>query len=575
MHLAIDRTAGGIAGQIARELREAVRRGRLTAGERLPASRELARDLGFSRGVVVEAYEQLVAEGFLTSKVGSGTHVAPAACRAPAPPGPGPVPGRTPGLPPRTPGPMPMPAPGPDPVPAPGPVPAAAGPAPGGRPPGRPARRGPRPGGEDGGAPDPAPGYECDYGRRPTSPDLGCFPRERWLASTRRVLAALPADALDYGDPGGVPELREELAAYLRRVRGAEVGPENLVIVGGVAQGLNLTVQALAGRLPGTRPDPGRPVHDPRRSPPDAPDPGRPGDCGADAGTPSLRTLSRFVDGSAPPLPPPGRIRLAVEDPTGLRQLPLLRSAGADPVAVPVDGEGVDVAALAATGVRAVLLTPAHHYPTGVVLSPRRRAELVEWAAATGATILEDDYDAEFRFDRDPVGCLQGLAPGSVVLAGSVSKSLAPGLRLGWVAAPPRIAAAVRLARAELDMGSPVLEQHTLADFVRSGAYDRHLRRMRREYRNRRDTLVRALARHLPEITVRGVSAGLHLLAELPPGWDERAAARTAQSCGLAAEPVGPMRHRPGPSALVMGFARLPVHRADEVVRGFARGLPR
>ncbi|GGS65927.1 GntR family transcriptional regulator [Planobispora rosea] len=496
LHLSIDRAAGGIAGQIARELRAAVRHGRLAAGERLPASRELARDLGFSRGVVVEAYEQLVAEGFLISKVGAGTRVAPMACRAPAGSGGAPDPGA------------------------------------------------PDPGAPDPGAPDPgSPAHECAYGRRPTSPDLRSFPRERWLASVRRALAALPADALDYGDPGGVPELREELAGYLRRVRGADVTPENLVIVGGVAQGLSLTVQALAGRLSPT---------------------GRSGE-----------NLSWFVDGDARAAPRPGRIRLAVEDPTGLRQLPLLRSAGADPVAVPVDEEGVDVGALAATGVRAVLLTPAHHYPTGVVLSPRRRAELIEWAAAAGATILEDDYDAEFRFDRDPVGCLQGLAPDRVVLAGSVSKSLAPGLRLGWVAAPPEIAGAVRRGRAEVDMGSPVLEQYALADFVRSGAYDRHLRRMRREYRTRRDTLVRALAEHLPEITVHGVSAGLHLLAELPEDWDERAAARAAQECGLAAEPVGPMRHRPGPPALVVGFARLPVHHAGEVVRAVAERVPR
>ncbi|WP_433245325.1 PLP-dependent aminotransferase family protein [Streptosporangium sp. CA-135522] len=476
LHLAVDRAAGGIAGQIARELREAVRQGRLPAGGRLPASRELARDLGLSRGVVVEAYEQLVAEGFLTSRVGVGTTVAPAAGR-------------------------PVAEPGRDPV--------------------TPARH---------------PHHE----RRSTSPDLGSFPRERWLASTRRTLATLPADALDYGDPGGLPELRKELAAYLGRVRAADAVPDNLVIVGGVAQGLSLTVQALAGRLPQDRAG-----HD----------------------------LSWFVDRTANPPPPSGRIRLAVEDPASLRQLPLLRAAGADLVAVPVDGEGVDVEALAATGARAVLLTPAHQYPTGVVLSPRRRAGLIEWAARTGAVILEDDYDAEFRFDRDPVGCLQGLAPGRVVLAGSVSKSLAPGLRLGWVVAPPGIAEVVRQARAAFDLGSPVLEQHTLADFIATGAYDRHLRRMRREYRARRDALVRALAEHLPEITVRGVSAGLHLFAELPGGWDEPSAARTAQSCGLAAEPVGPMRHAAGPPALIMGFARLPVHHADRVIRAFADGL--
>jgi GntR family transcriptional regulator/MocR family aminotransferase len=356
------------------------------------------------------------------------------------------------------------------------------------------------------------------------------------------VLASLPAGDLDYGDPGGVRELREELAAYLRRVRGADATPDDLVIVGGVAQGLSLTVQVLAGRFPGER---------------------------------TGRDLGWFTGPAARPADRDRGLRLAVEDPTGLRQLPLLRAAGADLVAVPVDEEGIDVAALAAAGVRAVLLTPAHHYPTGVVLSARRRAELAEWAAVTGAVVLEDDYDAELRFDRDPVGCLQGLAPGRVVLAGSVSKSLAPGLRLGWVVAPPHLAGAVRRARAEQDMGSPVLEQHVLADLLRTGAYDRHLRRMRREYRTRRDALVRALAEHFPEITVRGVSAGLHLLAELPGGWDERAVAAAARARGLAAEPVAPMRHRPGPPALVVGFARLPVQRAGEVVAAVAGDLAR
>ncbi|MDP9865093.1 MULTISPECIES: MocR-like pyridoxine biosynthesis transcription factor PdxR [Streptosporangium] len=476
LHVTVDRAAGGIAGQIARELRQAVRQGRLPAGERLPASRELAKDLGLSRGVVVEAYEQLVAEGFLISRVGAGTSVAPAASRPPA------ETARTT---------------------------LAAG--------------------------------KPYYGSRSTSPDLSAFPRERWLAAIRRALATLPADALDYGDPGGIPGLREELAGYLRRVRAADVSPDNLVIVGGVAQGLSLTLQALTGQ-----PAEGRATHD----------------------------LNWFVDRIAHPAPLPGRIRLAVEDPTSLRQLPLLRAAGADLVAVPVDGEGVDVTALAATGARAVLLTPAHQYPTGVVLSPRRRAALIEWATGTGAMILEDDYDAEFRFDRDPVGCLQGLAPGHVVMAGSVSKSLAPGLRLGWVVAPPGIAESVRLARGELDLGSPVLEQYALADLIRTGGYDRHLRRMRREYRARRDAFVRALADHLPEITVRGVSAGLHLFAELPGGWDEHSAAETARACGLAVEPAGPMRNAPGPPALVMGFARLPVHHADQTIRAFAAGLP-
>ncbi|MEU8385287.1 GntR family transcriptional regulator [Streptosporangium sp. NPDC048865] len=256
LHLVVDRAAGGVAAQIARELREAIRRGRLAAGVRLPASRELARDLGLSRGVVVEAYEQLVAEGFLISRVGAGTAVAPAAGR-PAPPVPPALPEGSEG---------------------PSRVPETHG------------------GASGGGARDRDGEREPYHGRRSTAPDLGAFPRERWLASMRRTLAALPAEALDYGDPGGVPALREELAAYLRRVRAADVGPDNLVVVGGVAQGISLTIQALAGRLPR-----GRSPHD----------------------------LGWYVRRAARPVPPPGRIRLAVEDPAGGRQLPLLHAAGA------------------------------------------------------------------------------------------------------------------------------------------------------------------------------------------------------------------------------------------------------
>nr|BFE83551.1 PLP-dependent aminotransferase family protein [Planobispora longispora] len=499
LHLSIDRAAGGIAGQVVRELREAVRHGRLAAGERLPASRELARDLGFSRGVIVEAYEQLVAEGFLISRVGAGTRVAPMASRGAG----------------------------------------GAGPAEAGE---GSTKAGEGPAGEDDAADPRSPAHECDYGRRPTSPDLRSFPRERWLASVRRALSALSADALDYGDPGGVPELREELAAYLRRVRGADVTPENLVIVGGVAQGLSLTVQALAGRLP------------------QAAGPDRTW-AGSWTGTPARR---RVPAGSGSR----SRIRPACASCrcSGRRGRIWSRSrwtgraSTSEPWPRPGSGR---------------CCSPRPTTTRAGSCSPRRRAELIEWAAATGATILEDDYDAEFRFDRDPVGCLQGLAPDRVVLAGSVSKSLAPGLRLGWAAAPPEIAQAVRRGRAQMDMGSPVLEQYALADFVRSGAYDRHLRRMRREYRARRDTLVRALAAHLPEITVHGVSAGLHLLAELPEGWDEGAVATAARECGLAAEPVGPMRRRPGPPALVVGFARLPVHRTGEVVRAVAERISR
>ncbi|WP_188192554.1 MocR-like pyridoxine biosynthesis transcription factor PdxR [Nonomuraea sp. SYSU D8015] len=453
LHIQINREKGGIAGQIASELRDSIRRGRLAPGTRLPATRDLATDLQVSRGVVVEAYEQLVAEGFLVSRVGVGTQVTPknAVNNARKPP-------------------------------------RAAAPTRV-----RPMRR---------------TGANPYYGHRPTSPDLTHFPRERWLAAVRHVLTTVPSDALDYGDPGGVPELREELAGYLRRVRAADVRPENLIVVGGVAQGLSLV----------------------------------------------LHVLSQHRG-----------LRLAVEDPTSHRQLPLLRRAGAHLVRVPVDEEGLDVRRLSGD---AVLVTPAHQFPTGVVLSPRRRAALMEWAHAGHRTILEDDYDAEFRFDRDPVGCLQGLAPDRVILSGSVSKALAPGLRMGWVAAPADLAEAIRRARGELDLGSPVIEQYALAHFLRTGGYDKHLRRMRREYRRRRDALVAALAEELPKVQVKGIEAGLHMYLELPSGWEEQDVVRAAKDLGLSAEPVGPMRESPGPPAVVVGFARLPTHKAAEAVRG-------
>ncbi|MFF4619528.1 MocR-like pyridoxine biosynthesis transcription factor PdxR [Nonomuraea jabiensis] len=454
LHIQINRDKGGIAGQIASELRDSIRGGRLTPGTRLPATRDLATDLQVSRGVVVEAYEQLVAEGFLVSRVGVGTQVTPKTAPRTAPRQ------KTP--------------------PRPRPVPRASS----------------------------APACGPYYGHRPTSPDLSHFPRERWLAAVRHVLTTVPSEAFDYGDPGGVPELREELAGYLRRVRAADVRPENLVIVGGVAQGLSLVLHVLSQQRP---------------------------------------------------------IRLAVEDPTSHRQVPLLRRAGAHLVPVPVDEEGLDVRKLSGD---AVLVTPAHQYPTGVVLSPPRRAALMEWAYAGNRVILEDDYDAEFRFDRDPVGCLQGLAPDRVILSGSVSKALAPGLRLGWVAAPPDLAEAVRRARGELDLGSPVVEQYALAHFMRTGGYDKHLRRMRREYRRRRDALVRALAEELPDVRVKGIDAGLHVYLELPAGWDELGTVQVAQELGLSTEPVGPMRESAGPPAVVVGFARLPAHKALDAVRG-------
>jgi GntR family transcriptional regulator / MocR family aminotransferase len=480
LQVRLDRAAGGLADQLAAELRTAVRSGRLAAGGRLPATRELARDLGTSRGVVVEAYQQLVAEGFLTSRQGSGTRVAPV-----APPGAG-ASAVTPGL---------VGSAG---VPVTAVAPGLVGSA------GSAVASGPATSG---------PAYDLRVG----TPDLAAFPRRAWLAAVRRVLTELPHQALGYGDPGGAPELRAELAAYLRRVRAADVAAERLVVVNGVAQGLHLTVGALARA---------------------------------------------------------GPVRLAVEDPHSARTYDLLEDAGAVPMPVPVDHEGLDVGALRRTSARAVLVTPAHQYPTGVVLSPRRRAELIAWAEEVDGFVLEDDYDAEFRYDRNPVGCLQGLCPHRVVLLGSLSKSLAPGLRLGWLAAPPALASAVRQARAVSDLGSPVIDQHALVQLIVSGAYDRHLRQMRRRYRARRDALTAALSRWLPAAVPHGVAAGIQLYLELPAGLDEAAVVAAAAARGLAVEGVAPLRiDTPGPPALVLGFARLPEHRAPGAARLLAAAV--
>jgi GntR family transcriptional regulator / MocR family aminotransferase len=447
LQVRIDRAAGGLATQVAAELRTAIRSGRLAAGVRLPASRDLAGDLGTSRGVVVEAYQQLVAEGFLVARQGSGTRVADVLAAASTD----------------------------DPALASTTAPTIA------------------------------------YDLRVGTPDLSAFPRRVWLAALRQVLRGVPHEALGYGDPGGVSELRAELAAYLRRVRAAEVAATQLVVTNGVAQGLHLVIRALAQQ---------------------------------------------------------GPVPLAVEDPHSARTFALLEAAGTVRVPVPVDGQGIVVEALRRTAARAVLVTPAHQYPTGVVLSPRRRAELVAWAAEVDGVVLEDDYDAEFRYDRNPVGCLQALCPQRVVLLGSVSKSLAPGLRLGWLVGPPALAEAARAARATSDLGSPVLDQYALAQLIASGAYDRQLRQLRRRYRVRRDALAAALARWLPGAVVHGVSAGIHLYVELPPDHDEAAVVQAAAERGVAVDGVAPMRiATAGPPALVLGFARLPEHRITEAIR--------
>jgi GntR family transcriptional regulator / MocR family aminotransferase len=451
--LELDRTSRTAVGdQLSAALRAAVADGRLAPGTRLPSTRGLAADLRVSRGVVVAAYEQLVAEGRLAARRGSGTVVSASQVRSPAG----------------------------DRRVAPGPR-APAGPAP----------------------------------LRPGVPDLGLFPRAAWRRAYEAALSAAPDADLDYGVAAGAPGLRRELAGYLGRVRAARVDADSMIVTTGAAQAFALLAMVLRGR---------------------------------------------------------GEARIGVEDPGSAPLREHFASHGVRPVPVAVDADGLDVAALARSRLRAVLITPAHQAPTGVVLAPARRAALVGWARRVGGLVVEDDYDAEFRYDRDPVGCVQGLAPDVVALVGSVSKALAPALRLGWLTVPEPLRAAATGAKAAADHSGPVIEQLAFARLLAGGGYDRHLRRARRVYRHRRDATVRALARHLPQARVSGVAAGLHLLVELPDGVDDVAVARAAGAVGLQPLPLSRLRLRSGgPPGLVVGYAAHSPDELDAAVRRLAK----
>ncbi|GAA3765476.1 PLP-dependent aminotransferase family protein [Plantactinospora mayteni] len=427
-----------LRAQLEGGLREAIRAGRLQAGERLPSSRELARQLGVSRGLVQECYGQLYAEGYLTARVGSATRVAATSSL------------------------------------------------------GRPARS----------SPAPAARLEVDFASG--VPDLASFPRADWAWAVRDACRTVPTADLHYGDPRGDRTLRSVLAGYLRRVRAAVADPADIVVCTGFAQGLGL----------------------------------------------ALRVLSRT-----------GVHTVAFEDPGNGRgeTLTAVTRLGLEVTPVPVDERGIDVTTLARTAARAVVLTPAHQSPTGVVLAPDRRHALAAWAAERDAVIVEDDYDAEFRYDREPVGTLQGIAAGRVVLLGTVSKSLAPAMRLGWVVCPPHLTAAVIEEKRLDDRGSPGLDQLALARLIESGRYDRHLRRMRAVYATRREALVDALARHAPGVRLTGLAAGFHAVAHLPEGVREEdvVAAARERSVGLYGMSTFRMSGNTTPAQLVMGFGNL------------------
>jgi GntR family transcriptional regulator / MocR family aminotransferase len=436
-------------------LREAVRSGRLAPGSRLPATRALATQLGVSRGVVVEAYAQLAAEGYLDTRRGGGTRVAEHPGQASA------VEEDTPQ--------------------------------------------------EAGRAEEAAATPRHDL--RPSLPAVDGFPRQAWLGAITRILRTIPDQRLGYGDRNGEPELRAALAASLARTRGVRATSEQVVVTGGLRDSLPLLWRLLRER---------------------------------------------------------GAKRVGVEEPGWWRISRSVTEAGLTPVPIPTDDEGLDPTRLASLKLDAVAVTPAHQFPTGAVLSPARRAALVAWARKRDAIILEDDYDAEFRYDRQPIGSLQGLAPDLVVYGGSASKTLAPALRLGWLVLPSSLIAELHADDPSSPAGTPpTIDQLALADLFDRGEVDRHLRRQRIRYRKRRDALLEAIAQQLPDVEVRGAAAGLFAVLLLPEEADEEAVAEAAARHGVALEPLR-AQGRPG---LVAGYANLPEAGAPAAVAALAAAV--
>ncbi len=440
LHLALA-AAGNRHAALEDALRAAIREGRLTAGTRLPSTRALAGDLGLARGTVVEAFAQLVAEGYLEARHGSGTWVAELS-------------------------------------------PAVIGPA---RAPAEPDR-------------------DLRFNFSPGMPDLTSFPQSAWTSALRQGLRGLAASSLGYGDPRGRGDLREQLASYLARARGVQADPELVIVCAGFRHGMSLIARALA------------------------------------AG---------------------GARVVAIEDPCAPQIRATAAAAGVALELLPVDERGARTDLLAAGSAAAAVLSPAHQFPTGVVLQRDRRAAAIEWANASGGVIVEDDYDGELRYDRQPVGALQALAPGRVAYGGTASKTLAPGLRLGWLVVPPQLLERIVALRSGEDVHVSALEQVALCELLRSGAYERHVRRMRARYRARRDRLVALLAERAPMLTPVGISAGLGVLLELPaagPSSGELIAEAARRSLGL--HPLDPHYGdgRAPRDGIVLGYGAVPEH---------------
>ena len=343
-------------------------------------------------------------------------------------------------------------------------------------------------------------------------PDPALFPRRQWLRHYGAALTEVPDRRLTYPPPAGATALRVALSGYLGRVRGVDTDHRRMLVCSGVTQGLALVCRAL------------------HRG---------------------------------------GARRVAVEDPCFGLHREAIAMTGLEPVPVPVDTDGLDVRALADHAPDAVLVAPAHSYPMGGTLGGLRRRELVAWARSRDALIIEDDYDAEFRYDRAPIGALQGLAPDRVVHLGCASKTVSPALRLGWVAAPAWLIEALEREKRYDDMGSSLLEQLAFARFVDGGDFARYLRRVRPVYRRRRDAALAALAERLPAVRPQGASGGLHLLLALPEDVSERALAHAARERGVLVEDAAWHWADPptAPPSLILGYGSAT---EDAIRRGIA-----
>ncbi len=436
--------------QIERSLREQIRSGRLPAATRVPSTRALATTLGVSRGVVTEAYGQLAAEGYLTTRQGAPVRVASIVQGVERPPAVSLL-------------------------------------------------------------------ERFPYHFHPGLPDLAGFPRESWMRSLRAALRDSPIDALAYGDPRGAPSLREALCEYLGRVRGCDADPEHVIVCTGFTQGFSLLCRALRSR---------------------------------------------------------GVEQIGLEDPGWHPHRLIVEQAGMEVVPIPVDSGGIRVDALARTQLAAVLVTPANQFPTGAVLTPHRRAELVEWAGDE-RLVVEDDFDSEFRYDRVAVGALQGLAPERIVHVGSVSKRLAPGMRLGWMLLPSWLTWELTASKTIEDGGSEIVGQLALRDFILRGELDRHVRRMRLRYRERREVLLAALARELPRLDVeRRGAAGLFVLAQLPRGVDEAALVHAAAARGVGVDGLSLHRYAAdGEAGVLLGYGNLAAPAIEHGVRLLAEAF--